>query len=136
MADARRQDDRLHRLHRRLRRRLATARFPSGPTSAGIKVVADESYNRADTSVTGQVLKILSANPDAVLIAGSGTPAATPQKELKARGYKGKIYQTHGVANTDFLRVCGKDGEGTWLPSGPMLVAEQLPDATRSRSLR
>ena len=93
-----------------------------------IKVVASERFARADTSVTGQVLKILGTNPDAVLIAGSGTPAALPQKTLKERGYKGVIYQTHGVANNDFLRVCGKDCEGTWLPAGPLLVAEQLPD--------
>ena len=95
----------------------------------GIKVVASERYNRVDTSVTGQVLKMVSANPDAVLIAGAGTPAALPQLALKERGYKGTIYQTHGVANNDFLRVGGKDVEGTWLPAGPVLVAGQLPDS-------
>jgi branched-chain amino acid transport system substrate-binding protein len=94
-----------------------------------IKVVANERFARNDTSVTGQVLKIMGANPDAVLIAGSGTPAALPQKTLKERGYKGTMYQTHGVANNDFLRVCAKDCEGTWLPAGPLLVAEQLPDS-------
>jgi len=94
----------------------------------GLKIVANERYNRTDTSVTGQVLKLVQANPDAILIAGSGTPAALPQKALKERGYSGKIYQTHGVANADFLRVCGKDCEGTFLPAGPVLVAEQLPD--------
>jgi branched-chain amino acid transport system substrate-binding protein len=94
-----------------------------------IKVVASERYNRTDTSVTGQVLKLMSANPDAILIAGSGTPAALPQKTLKEKGYKGKIYQTHGVANNDFLRVGGKDVEGTLLPAGPVLVAAQLPDS-------
>ena len=94
-----------------------------------IKVVASERFARADTSVTGQILKILATNPDAVLIAGAGTPAALPQKTLKERGYKGVIYQTHGVANNDFLRVCGKDCEGTWLPAGPLLVADQLSDA-------
>jgi branched-chain amino acid transport system substrate-binding protein len=94
-----------------------------------IKIVANERFARSDTSVTGQVLKLMGANPDAILIAGSGTPAALPQKTLKERGYKGVIYQTHGVANNDFLRVCGKDCEGTWLPSGPLLVAEQLPDS-------
>ncbi|MDB5728458.1 MAG: receptor ligand binding region family protein [Noviherbaspirillum sp.] len=94
-----------------------------------IKVVANERFARPDTSVTGQILKIMAANPDAVFIAGSGTPAALPQKTLKERGYKGRIYQTHGVANNDFLRVCGKDCEGTWLPSGPLLVAEQLSDS-------
>lgn len=96
--------------------------------AAGITIAAEEKYNRADPSVTGQVLKLVAANADAVLIAASGTPAATPHKELKARGYKGRIYQTHGVANADFLRVVGKDGDGSFLPSGPMLVYEQLPD--------
>src|SRR5437762_49926 len=97
--------------------------------TAGIKVVAEEKYNRSDASVTGQVLKLVSANPDAILIGAAGTPGATPQKELVARNYKGKIYQTHGVANPDFLRVVGKDGDGTLLPIGPMLVFEQLPDS-------
>ena len=92
-----------------------------------IKLVANERFNRADTSVTGQVLKIIAAKPDAVLIGGAGTPAALPQKSLKEKGYKGVIYQTHGVANNDFLRVCGKDCEGTLLPAGPVLVAAQLP---------
>ena len=97
--------------------------------TAGIQIVAEEKYNRTDASVTGQVLKLVAANPDAILIAAAGTPGATPQKELAARNYKGKIYQTHGVANPDFLRVVGKDGNGTILPIGPMLVFEQLPDS-------
>jgi branched-chain amino acid transport system substrate-binding protein len=95
----------------------------------GIKVVASERYQRGDTSVTGQVLKVMSVNPDAVLIGASGTPAALPERTLKERAYKGKLYQTHGVANNDFLRVCGRDCDGTLLPAGPLLVADQLPDS-------
>ena len=94
-----------------------------------IELVATERYSRSDTSVTGPVLKLIAAKPEAVLIAGSGTPAALPQKTLKERGYAGKIFQTHGVANADFLRVGGKDVDGTILPAGPVLVAAQLPDA-------
>jgi len=94
-----------------------------------IQIVGNERFNRADTSVTGQVLKILAAKPDAVLVGGAGTPAALPQRSLKEKGYKGLMYQTHGVANADFLRVCGKDCEGTFLPAGPVLVAAQLPDS-------
>jgi branched-chain amino acid transport system substrate-binding protein len=101
--------------------------FSTIAEARGLKILANERYQRTDTSVTGQVLKIISARPDAVLIAGSGTPAALPQKTLKERGYAGTIYQSHGVANRDFLRVCGKDCEGTWLPAGPVLVADQLP---------
>ena len=95
----------------------------------GIQVVAVERYARPDTSVTGQVLKLLAANPDGILIAGAGTPAALPQRELVDRGYKGQIYQTHGAANNDVLRVCGKACEGMILPAGPLLVAAQLPDS-------
>jgi len=93
-----------------------------------IKVVDSERYARNDTSVTGQILKIMATNPDAVLIAASATPAVLPQRTLMERGYKGRIYQTHGIGTLDFLRVGGKDVEGTLFPTGPAVVAKQLPD--------
>ena len=101
--------------------------FTKAAELRNLQIVASERYARTDTSVMAQTLKIMAPKPDAVLIAGSGTPAALPQKTLKQRGYTGKIYQTHGVANADFLRVGGKDVEGTLLPAGPVLVADQLP---------
>ena len=105
------------------------AQMQRAATAAGIRLVDAERYARADTSVTGQILKIIAASPDAVLVGASGTPAALPQKTLKERGYGGRIYQTHGVAVKDFIRVGGKDVEGTVLPAGPVLVAAQLSDA-------
>ncbi len=99
----------------------------------GIKIVATEAYQRNDTSVTGQALKLMAASPEAILIAGSGTPAVLPQATLIERGYKGKFYQTHGIANRDFLRVGGKNVEGTIFPVGPMLLAEQLADSHPSK---
>jgi branched-chain amino acid transport system substrate-binding protein len=94
-----------------------------------IVIVAHERFQRTDPSVMGQVLKVMAAKPDAVLIAGSGTPAALPQKILKARGYTGQIYQTHGIGTLEFLQVGGKDVEGTLFPTGPGVVARQLPDS-------
>lgn len=91
------------------------------------KVVAQERFQRNDQSVTGQVLKLIAAKPDAILIAGSGTPAALPQKTLVARGYKGMIYQTHGIGTLEFLQIGGKDVEGTLFPTGPGVVARELP---------
>ncbi|MBB6099034.1 branched-chain amino acid transport system substrate-binding protein [Deinobacterium chartae] len=101
----------------------------------GIRIVANERYNRTDASVTGQILKLVAAKPDAVLIGASGTPAVLPQSTLNDRGYAGKIYQTHGVANSDFLRVGGKAVEGAILPAGPILVAEQLPKDSPTRAV-
>ena len=101
----------------------------------GIRITDVERFSRTDTSVTGQVLKVVASKPDAVLIAASGTPAALPQKALHERGYAGTYYQTHGVANLDFIRVGGKDVEGTILPAGPVLVASQLPASVPSKAV-
>lgn len=100
-----------------------------------IKLTVVERYNRTDTSVTGQALKILSANPDAVLVVGSGTPAALPQTTLVERGYKGRFYQSHGAVSKPFLQVGGKAVEGTVFPIGPIVVAAQLPDSHPSKKV-
>lgn len=100
---------------------------------AGIKLVASERYNRTDTAVAGQVIKLLAARPDAVLVVGGGTPAALPHVTLVERGYKGTIYQTHGAPSSAFLKVGGKNVEGGVFVAGPMLAWEQLPESSPTR---
>jgi branched-chain amino acid transport system substrate-binding protein len=96
----------------------------------GIKLLTSEKYNANDQSVTSQVLKVMSTNPDAVYILSLGTPGALPHIELVQRGYKGRIYQTQGVANADFLRVGGKALDGSFITVAPVLVGDQLPDSS------
>jgi branched-chain amino acid transport system substrate-binding protein len=93
-----------------------------------IKVLTNERYARVDTSVTGQILKVLAARPDAVLIGGSGTQGALPLLALSERGFKGPTYGTVALINPDFVRVGGKSAEGIQVSAGPVIVAEQLPD--------
>ncbi len=103
---------------------------------AGIKLVDVERFTRSDTAVTGQVLKLTAANPDVILVVASGSGAAMPHKGLVERGYpKGKIYQTHGAATMDLIRVGGADVEGSFVSSGPAVVAEKLPDSNASKAL-
>jgi len=103
---------------------------------AGIKLIATERFARPDTSVTGQALKLVAANPDAILIVASGSGAAMPHKGLVERGYpKGKLYQTHGAATMDLIRVGGADVEGSFVSSGPAVVAEKLPAGNASKAL-
>ena len=108
--------------------------FKPQAEKAGIKVVAVERFARADTSVTGQALKLVSANPDAMLVVASGSGAAMPQMALAERGYKGKVYQTHAAATRDLMRVGGKAVEGGFVVSGPAVLAEQLPDSHPSKA--
>ncbi|MBS1140968.1 MAG: amino acid/amide transporter substrate-binding protein, family [Proteobacteria bacterium] len=100
--------------------------FSAMAEKAGLKIVASERFNRTDQSVTGQALKVMTSKPDAVLIAATGGPAVLPQTTLQEKGYKGRIYQTHGVATNDFIRIGGKAVEGTLMAGGPMLVAADL----------
>ena len=102
---------------------------------AGIKVIAVERFARPDTSVTPQALKLVSANPDAMLIVATGSGAAMPHKAIVERGFKGKIYQTHAAATKDLMRVGGKDVEGAYVVSGPAVIAEQLPETHPSKKL-
>ena len=99
----------------------------------GMTISAEERFARPDTSVTGQVLKLIAANPDAVLVGASGTAAALPQSELRARGYKGLIYQTHGAASMDFIRIAGASAEGVLMASGPVMNPEGQPDSALTK---
>src|SRR6187399_547585 len=99
----------------------------------GMTIVDEERFARPDTSVTGQVLKLVAANPDAILVGASGTAAALPQTELRERGYQGLIYQTHGAASMDFIRIAGKAAEGVLMASGPVMYPEGQADTALTK---
>ena len=108
--------------------------FTAQADKAGIKVVATERFARSDTSATPQALKLVAANPDAMLVVASGSGAAMPHKAVIERGFKGRVYQTHAAATPDLVRIGGKDVEGAFVVSGPAVVAEQLPDSHPSKA--
>ena len=101
---------------------------------AGISVTAVERFNRTDTSVLSQTLKIVGANPDAVVVGATSAAAALPQVTIVERGYKGPIYHSHATATPDFIRMSGKAAEGAVMPAFPIVVAEQLPDTFSNKA--
>jgi branched-chain amino acid transport system substrate-binding protein len=102
--------------------------FKAQAIPMGMTLVDEERFARPDTSVAGQVLKLVAANPDAILVGASGTAAALPQTALRERGYKGLIYQTHGAASMDFIRIAGASAEGVIMSAGPVMSPETQPD--------
>lgn len=99
-----------------------------GEASFGLDIISNERFARNDTSVNSQMLKIVTANPDAIFVGAAGTPSALPQIAARDRGYRQQMYQNHGVVNRDFIRVAGASAEGVIAPTGAVVVAEQLPD--------
>jgi branched-chain amino acid transport system substrate-binding protein len=107
--------------------------FKAQGVPMGLTVADEERFARPDTSVTGQVLKLIAANPDAILVGASGTAAGLPQRELRDRGYKGLIYQTHGAASMDFIRIAGPAAEGVIMASGPVMDPEDQPEEAATK---
>lgn len=101
----------------------------------GLQLVATERYQRTDQSVAGQSVKLIAAKPDAILVAGTGGPAVLPHATLIDQGYKGKIYQTHGAATPDFIRLGGKKVEGALMAAGAMLVLDEISDRNPSKKV-
>lgn len=104
------------------------AALTSLAAASNIKVLGNERYNRVDSSVTAQALKIMSQNPDAVFIGASSTPAVLPHRALADLGYSGQVYHSHGSVSRPVLEAGGKVLEGSIAPTGPVIVADQLPD--------
>lgn len=102
---------------------------------AGIKVVASERFQRQDTSLTAQSLKLMGAAPDAILVAAPGSSSVLPSTTLYDVGFKGKVYQTHGAALDDFLRLGGKKVEGTILAASAMLVLDEVPTSNPTKTV-
>ena len=107
--------------------------FKGQAVPMGMTMVDEERFARPDTSVAGQVLKLVAANPDAILIGASGTAAALPQTALRERGYKGLIYQTHGAASMDFIRIAGAAAEGVIMSAGPIMSPETQADSALTK---
>lgn len=96
---------------------------------AGIKLVADERFQRSDSSIAAQTIHLVAANPDAILVAAAGGTSALGQQSLVSRGYRGKIYQTEGAATDDFVRLAKKSAEGALMAAGPLQVVNQLDNS-------
>lgn len=109
--------------------------FSAQAQQAGIKVVANEKFLRTDASVTGQVAKLMATKPDAVLVAAAGGPTVLPHVTLVDAGYKGRIYQTHGAATPDFLRLGGAKVDGTVLAASLMLVLPEMSDSLPAKAV-
>src|SRR6202047_744578 len=107
--------------------------FKAQAVPMGMTMVDEERFARPDTSVAGQVLKLVAANPDAVLVGASGTAAGLPQSALRERGYKGLIYQTHGAASMDFIRIAGAAAEGVIMSAGPGMSRKTQADSALTK---
>lgn len=104
-------------------------------TQAGIEILLDERFARSDTSVTGQVLRIIAAQPGAVFIGASASPSVLPNVTLRDRGYTKPLYNSVVAVGPNFMRLGGAKVEGVFAASFLIPVARQLPDDHPSKKV-
>ena len=94
----------------------------------GITLVANETYGPKDTDMSPQLTKIKNAaGVQAVFVFGLGQGPAIVTKNYKQLGISLPLYQSHGVASDEFLKLAGPAADGVRLPSPAQLIPEQLP---------
>jgi branched-chain amino acid transport system substrate-binding protein len=94
----------------------------------GVDVVADETYGAADTDMTVQLTKIRGSGAQAVLNAGFGQGPALLTRNYKQLGLTLPLYQSHGVASKEYIKLAGPASEGVRLPAAALLVSDLLAD--------
>jgi len=102
----------------------------------GVEIVADETYGAADTDMTAQLAKIKSTpGVQAVLNAGFGQGPAIVTKNYRQLGLAAPLYQSHGVASKQYVKLSGEAAEGVRLPAAALLVADSLPDEDAQKKI-
>ena len=103
----------------------------------GITLVADETYGPKDTDITAQLTRIKSApGVQAVFVFGLGQGPAVVTKNYGQLGMAAiPMYQSHGVASDEYLKLSGKAAEGVRLPTPALLIAGSLPAADAQKAV-
>lgn len=96
-------------------------------TNYGITLVADDTYGPKDTDMTAQLTKIRGSEAQAIICWGTNPGPAVIAKNVKQLGIKLPLYMSHGVSSKKFIELAGDAAEGIILPSGKVVVADQLP---------
>ncbi len=92
----------------------------------GIKIISDETYSPSDKDMTVQLTKIRQSEAQAIVCWGTNPGPAIVARNVKQLGIKIPLYMSHGVSSKKFIELAGEGAEGIILPSGRVIVADQL----------
>jgi len=94
-----------------------------------IKIISDETYSPSDKDMTVQLTKIRQSEAQAIVCWGTNPGPAIVARNAKQLGIKIPLYMSHGVSSKKFIELAGAGAEGIILPSGRVIVADQLSNS-------
>ena len=93
----------------------------------GMEILSNETYGPKDTDMTAQLTKIRAGGAQAIICWGTNPGPAVVARNVKQLGIKLPLFMSHGVSSKKFIELAGDAAEGIMLPSGRVIVANQLP---------
>jgi branched-chain amino acid transport system substrate-binding protein len=101
----------------------------------GVKIVISEVYDKKATDLSGVLTKLKARNVQAVVNWSIVPAQSIVAKNMKQINLNVPLFQSHGFGNIKYAKEAGKAGEGIIFPCGRLLVAEQLPDTNKQKTL-
>lgn len=93
----------------------------------GMQIISDETYGPKDDDMTVQLTKVRDSEAQAIICWGTNPGPAKVARNVKQLGIKLPLFMSHGVSSKKFIELAGEGAEGIILPSGKVIVADQLP---------
>ncbi|MDO8491988.1 MAG: ABC transporter substrate-binding protein [Dehalococcoidia bacterium] len=93
----------------------------------GMTIVADEKFGSRDTDMTAQLTKIKGSGAEAIITWGTNPGPAVVAKNVRDLRIDIPLFNSHGIANPQFISLAGDAANGVIFPAGKLLVADQLP---------
>lgn len=104
--------------------------------AADIEIVADETFNPTDSDMTPQLTKIKNRpGVDALLVGGFGQALAVVTRNYGQLGMKVPMYQAHGAASSEFIKLAGKASDGVRVTSPVLVIVNSLPDSDPAKKV-
>ncbi|MBI5418728.1 MAG: ABC transporter substrate-binding protein [Deltaproteobacteria bacterium] len=101
----------------------------------GIKILANEVYDKAASDLTAEVTKVKAAGVEAILNWSIEPAQSIVIKNARQIGLKVPIFQSHGFGNIKYVEAAGEAAEGVLFPAGRLLVADVLPKGHAQKEL-
>jgi branched-chain amino acid transport system substrate-binding protein len=94
----------------------------------GMTIVTKESYGPSDTDMTSQLTKIKGTDAQAIICWGTNPGPAVIAKNVKTLDIKLPLFNSHGIANQEFITLAGDAANGVIFPAGKIIVLSSVAD--------
>jgi branched-chain amino acid transport system substrate-binding protein len=101
----------------------------------GLNILGVESFGGKDVDMKPQLVNLRTKKPQAILCWTIGPAGPIVAKNMQELDFKVPLFQCHGEANYQFIKIAGSAAEGVMMPATKIYVADELADTDPQKAL-